>query len=65
MPPMLGIRVIKTDGSMFTFTDALMRYIGYLINSAAFMIGWLWAFYDEDNQGWHDKLARTYVVRAD
>lgn len=62
---MLGIRVIKTDGSMFTFTDALMRYIGYLINSAAFMIGWLWAFYDEDNQGWHDKLARTYVVRAD
>lgn len=61
----LGIRVIKTDGTALTFTDALMRYIGYLINSAVFMIGWFWAFFDENRQGWHDKLARTYVVRAE
>lgn len=62
---MFGIRVIKTDGSVFTFTDALMRYVGYLINSAAFGMGWFWAFFDENRQGWHDKLARTYVVRAE
>ncbi len=61
----VGIRVIKTDGSAFTFTDALMRYVGYLINSAALGIGWFWAFFDENRQGWHDKLARTYVVRAE
>jgi len=60
-----GIRVIKTDGSAFTFTDALMRYVGYLINWAALGIGWFWAFFDENRQGWHDKLARTYVVRAE
>lgn len=60
-----GIRVIKIDGTEFTLLDAFMRYVGYLINSAVLMIGWLWAFIDENQQGWHDKLARTYVVRAD
>jgi uncharacterized RDD family membrane protein YckC len=27
-------------------------------------IGWLWAFFDKDRQGLHDKLAGTYVVKA-
>jgi uncharacterized RDD family membrane protein YckC len=29
-----------------------------------FFIGWFWAFFDADKQGWHDKLAGTYVVVA-
>jgi uncharacterized RDD family membrane protein YckC len=62
---LLKIRVIKSDGTEITEIDAVMRYLGYIINSPVLMLGWLWAFWDPNQQGWHDKLARTYVVRAD
>jgi uncharacterized RDD family membrane protein YckC len=55
-------RVIKSDGTAISDLDAILRYIGYQINSWFLMIGWLWAFFDPQRQGWHDKLARTYVV---
>lgn len=60
----MGLRVIKTDGSVISDADAIMRYIGYLINSPFLALGWLWAFFDPNNQGWHDKIANTYVVKA-
>ena len=28
------------------------------------LAGFLWAIWDSENQGWHDKLAGTYVVRT-
>lgn len=59
---MLGIRVIKTDGSPITFVDATIRYLGYYLNTFALYIGWFWAFIDSRNQGFHDKIANTYVV---
>ncbi len=60
----LGVRVINTDGQPLSDSDAILRYIGYYINSAVLLIGWLWAFFDSNQQGWHDKIANTYVVRA-
>jgi uncharacterized RDD family membrane protein YckC len=42
----------------------IVRYIGYYINSFIFMLGWIWAIFDSNKQGWHDKLAGTYVVPA-
>jgi uncharacterized RDD family membrane protein YckC len=60
----MGIRVIKVTGAKLEFADVLVRYIGYYINSVVFMLGWIWALLDKDHQGWHDKLAGTYVVKA-
>ncbi len=60
----MNIRVVKTNGAPLTFADVLVRYIGYYVNSFAIMIGWIWAFFDADRQGWHDKLASTIVIRA-
>ena len=60
---LLHIKVIKTDGTALTDADALIRYVGYAINSAVFLLGWIWALFDENNQGWHDKIAQTYVVQ--
>lgn len=60
----LGIRVIKTNGEPLQAWDVIVRYIGYYINSFVLMLGWVWASFDRDSQGWHDKLAGTYVVRA-
>lgn len=61
---LLNIRVIKTDGTPISDAEALARYLGYLINSPILMLGWLWALIDDSRQGLHDKLANTYVVKA-
>lgn len=61
---LMSIRVVKTNGAPLTGTDVILRYLGYYLNSAVFMLGWLWAAFDADRQGWHDKLASTLVVRA-
>jgi uncharacterized RDD family membrane protein YckC len=61
---LMKIRVVKANGAPMTDADAIVRAVGYWINSAVFMLGWIWALFDDRRQGWHDKLAGTYVVRA-
>ena len=61
----LGIRVIKTDGGPIGDIDALIRAIGYHVSAMLFGLGFVWALFDRSNQSWHDKMARTYVVRDD
>lgn len=61
---LMNIRVIKTNGTPISDTAAVLRYIGYLINSPILMLGWIWALFDSKNQGWHDKIAATYVVKV-
>ena len=60
----MGIRVVKTDGSPINTLEAVVRYIGYHINTLIILLGWIWAIFDGKKQGWHDKLAGTVVVRA-
>jgi uncharacterized RDD family membrane protein YckC len=60
----LNIRVVKTDGSYLDYAGAFLRYIGFVISCAAFFIGVIWAAFDAQKQGWHDKIAGTYVVKA-
>lgn len=60
----LGIRVIKTDHSAISDVDAVIRAIGYHVSSMLFGLGFIWALFDKNNQSWHDKIARTYVVRC-
>jgi uncharacterized RDD family membrane protein YckC len=61
---LMGIRVVKTDGSSLTGNDALLRYLGYYLNTVLLFIGWFMAFWDKDHQGLHDRLANTYVVKV-
>jgi uncharacterized RDD family membrane protein YckC len=62
---LMNIRVVKTDGSPISDVDAVLRYAGYYINTAVIMLGWIWALSDANHQGWHDKLANTYVVKTE
>lgn len=43
--------------------QAIIRYLGYIPSGLAFFIGFIWVAFDKRKQGWHDKLARTVVVR--
>lgn len=57
-----GIRIVKQEGTPITIGDAFLRNIvGYMISSI-FMLGYIFALTDKNKQGWHDKIAGTYVV---
>jgi uncharacterized RDD family membrane protein YckC len=60
----LNIRVVKTDGSYLDLVGAFLRYIGLVISIVCLFIGVIWAAFDANKQGWHDKIAGTYVVKA-
>lgn len=64
---MVGIKVVKADGGQpGCITGVLLReIIGKLISSFIFMLGYIWIILDDKRQGWHDKIAETYVVRTD
>ena len=59
-----NIRVIRTDGSDLTITQAFIRYVGFIISAIPLLIGLIWAAFDANKQGWHDKIADTYVVKV-
>jgi uncharacterized RDD family membrane protein YckC len=60
-----GLKVVKEDGSVPGFGTALLRQtIGYWLSGAIFYLGFIWIAFDDKKQGWHDKIARTYVIRA-
>jgi uncharacterized RDD family membrane protein YckC len=60
----LSIRVVKTDGSELSLIDGLVRYLGLGIGVVCLLIGVIWVAIDAEKQGWHDKIANTYVVKA-
>jgi uncharacterized RDD family membrane protein YckC len=61
---LLNIRVIRTDGSDLSISQALIRYVGFFISFICLLIGLIWAAFDPNKQGWHDKIAGTYVVKS-
>jgi uncharacterized RDD family membrane protein YckC len=61
---LLNIKVIRTNGSDLTISQALIRYVGFVISEIPLAIGLIWAAFDPNKQGWHDKIADTYVVKT-
>jgi len=60
----LNLKVIRTDGSALTITQGLIRYLGLFVSFICLLIGVIWVAFDADKQGWHDKIAGTYVIRT-
>lgn len=60
----LNLKVVRTDGSALTFTQGVIRYIGLFVSFLVLFIGVIWVAFDADKQGWHDKIAGTYVIRT-
>ena len=61
---LLNLRVIKTDGSDLSIVQAFIRYVGLFISFIVILIGVIWVAFDPNKQGWHDKIAGTYVVKT-
>ncbi len=61
---MMGLKVVTTDGGKLSTGGAIIRLVGYAISGAILYLGFIWILFDKDKQGWHDKIAKTYVVKA-
>jgi len=66
--PGMKVMKIKLCGTDDTYPigygKGFLRWIGMLISALVIYIGFLWILIDKDKQGWHDKIADTYVVLA-
>lgn len=58
----LQVRDTKT-GQFISVPRALLRYFSYLISYLILCLGFIWAGFDQKKQGWHDKIAKTVVVK--
>ncbi|MHB8618703.1 MAG: RDD family protein [Chloroflexota bacterium] len=58
------LRVVKITGAPLTFFDAIKRFIGLIIAFAVVFVGVMWVGWDANKQGWHDKMAGTFVIRV-
>jgi len=59
---LLGLRVVTIEGRRLTVWRAIIRFIGYIIAALPFFLGFAWILVDNRRQGWHDKIAGTYVA---
>ena len=59
----LGIRVISFDGSgSIGYGRALVRWLGGILSTIPFFLGFFWMLWDKEKQCWHDKFASDVVV---
>jgi uncharacterized RDD family membrane protein YckC len=58
----LGMRVVARDGERVGWVRAAARTVALFLAAGYLLLGVLWIGFDRLRQGWHDKLAGTYVV---
>ncbi|TMC82637.1 MAG: RDD family protein [Chloroflexi bacterium] len=62
---LFGLRVVtEQDLAPPGVMSALLRWIGLWVSFALCFLGVIWVAFDPRHQGWHDKIAKTLVVRS-
>lgn len=59
---LLRLRVVAASGEPVTTGTAFLRWTGTIISGLFFFLGFFWIAIDPKKQGWHDKIAMTFVV---
>ena len=59
----MKIKIVTIEGKPITPGKAVLRYLGYILSSLGAFLGFLWIIWDKNHQGWHDKIAKTLVVK--
>lgn len=65
-PGKMAISAIVVDAESFdrpSTVQLAVRYAGYFLSTIFLFMGFLWIGVDRRKQGWHDKIARTVVIR--
>ena len=59
---LLKMRVVDAYGREVRFWRSLVRILGYIVSLCCFCLGFFHIIIDPLAQGWHDKIAGTYVI---
>ena len=60
----MGLKVVSAEtGQLLDPGTAALRYVGYILSSIPFGLGFLWVIWDPMHEGWHDKIAKTKVIK--
>jgi uncharacterized RDD family membrane protein YckC len=58
------LRVVGRDLRPISYRRALFRWIGTVgLGVVSLGVAFLWILWQREKRGWHDFLARTWVVR--
>lgn len=61
----MGLKVVSAEtGGLIDMGTAFLRYVGYIVSTIPIGLGFLWIIWDPEKQGWHDKIAKTRVIRV-
>ncbi len=61
---LLCLTAVRLDGTVPDTRQLLWRSFGYLLAGATFMLGFVWALWDEDHFTWQDRISQTYITGA-
>jgi uncharacterized RDD family membrane protein YckC len=59
---LLGLRVVGANQGPITYGQALIRWMVAVL-TAPLLLGFLQILWNREKRGWHDLLARTWVIR--
>ena len=57
-----GLQVASFAGAPPTPRQMLLRSVGYIVSAGAFLMGFIWSWWDEDALTWHDRISHTYLT---
>jgi len=61
---LLGLRVVGSDQAPISYRQALLRWLGTVgFGILSLGLSFLWILWQREKRGWHDFLARTWVIR--
>ena len=62
---LLGMKIVdaETFGKVSS-ARLVLRYLGYFVSTFPLLLGLFWVGWDKRKQGWHDKIARTVVIKT-
>lgn len=61
---MFRIRVIGVDGRTLSIGQALFRAVALVFSLSVVLMGVIAIAFDRNKQGWHDRIANTYVIEV-
>jgi len=59
-----GLTIVRLDGRLPDTKQLTWRGFGYVLSAATLMLGFFWAYWDEDGFTWQDRISQTYVTSS-
>ncbi len=59
---LMHLQVVGFDGQNAGLSRLFARHICYVVSAPPLLMGFISVLFDESSQGWHDKIANTYVT---